>query len=90
MRTLFFGLVTLVGVGCVICVIVGFVWTVRIVIDQWGVPMGGVSVLFFPATLSIVPWYLGFVLENWWPLALIWGGSLVGRVSFSIIEDWTI
>ena len=71
----------------IVCMIVGFVWSVRIIIDQWGVPMGGVSVLMFPATLAIMPWYTGFVLGNWWLLALVWGGGLVGQIGSAMIQD---
>lgn len=53
------GLVTTLGVlGSFIsigCVIVGFVQSVQIIVDQWGVPMAGVSVLVFPATFAIMP-----------------------------------
>jgi apolipoprotein N-acyltransferase len=51
----------LVGVGCVI---VGFVWCVRIIVDRWGVPMGGIAVLVFPATLAIMPWYAGLRIRQ--------------------------
>jgi hypothetical protein len=74
----------LVGFGCVI---VGFVWCVRIIVDQWGLPMGGVSVLMFPATLAIMPWYAGLVLGNWWLIALVWGGGLAGQIGSAIMQD---
>jgi CBS-domain-containing membrane protein len=73
-----------IGIGCVI---VGFVWSVRIIVDQWGIPMGGVAVLVFPATLAIMPWYAGLVLGNWWLLALVWGGGLVGQIFGSMAQD---
>lgn len=71
----------------VVCVIVGFVWSVRIIVDQWGVSMGGIAVLAFPATLTLMPWYAGFVLGNWWLLALIWGGGFVGGLGQDLVKN---
>ena len=69
------------------CVIVGFIWIVRIIVDQWGPAMGGIAVLVFPATLAFMPWYAGLVLGNWWVIALIWGGCLAGTMCQAAIEE---
>ncbi len=68
------------------CALVGFVWMARIIADQWGAAMGMVAVLFFPATASLMPWYAGVVLGNWWPLALIWGGAFVGTICADLLK----
>ncbi|GAB4306296.1 MAG: hypothetical protein Fur0025_48300 [Oscillatoriaceae cyanobacterium] len=73
----------LVGFGCLI---VGMVWILRIIVEQWGVQMGGISILLFPATLAIMPWYVGFVLGNWWSLALLWGGILVSNIFVEMLK----
>ena len=67
------------------CMINGFVQSLQLVVDQWGVPMGGVAVLMFPVTLSFMPWYAGLVLDNWWILAFSWGGFLGLAISQGII-----
>ena len=66
--------------------IIGFIQSLQIIVDQWGVPMGTIAVLFFPATLTFMPWYSGLVLENWWILALVWGGFIAGQVFGAIIN----
>lgn len=48
--------------------------------------MGTIAVLFFPATLTFMPWYSGLVLENWWILALVWAGFIAGQVFGAIIN----
>lgn len=68
------------------CALVGFVWMARIIADQWGAAMGMVAVLFFPATASLMPWYAGVVLGNWWPLALMWGGAFVGKIFAELLK----
>jgi len=84
------GIANLVGIlGAFLsigCIIYGFVLSVQIIVEQWGVPMGGVSVLIFPATMAIMPWYSGFVLGNWWILGLVWGGSLVANISQELMK----
>ncbi|NCQ94778.1 MAG: hypothetical protein EWV75_12755 [Microcystis wesenbergii Mw_QC_S_20081001_S30D] len=78
------GLGALVGFGCMI---VGNIWSVRIVFDEWGVPMGAISILMLPATLAIMPWYASLVLGNWWLLALIWGGGLLVSIGSDMAKD---
>lgn len=85
------GLVTILGfLGALVsigCIIIGFIQSVQIIVDQWGVPMAGVSILVFPATLAIMPWYSGFVLGNWWILALVWGGAFLSMISQEMTKD---
>ena len=73
----------LVGFGCLI---VGTVWIIRIIVAQWGIAIAGICMFAWPITLVIIPWYAGFELGIWWPLILIWGGSLVGRIFIAILE----
>ena len=78
------GLGALVGFGCMI---VGYIWSVRIVFDEWGVPMGAISILMLPATLAIMPWYASLVLGE-----LVVAGSYLGWGISSAISraNWLV
>ncbi|WP_254565406.1 hypothetical protein [Oscillatoria sp. HE19RPO] len=69
-----------------VSVIVGVIWTLRIIGDQWGTAMALLGVLFFPATFSLLPWYVGLVLGNWGPLALLWGGVFAMGICQALLE----
>ena len=43
-----------------------------------------ISLLFFPALLSLAPLYSGFSLGDWFPALLVYGGSIGASVIFAI------
>lgn len=45
-----------------------------------------ISLLIFPLTLFFTPWYVLYESGNWFPLLIIYGGWLVGRVLVNIGE----
>jgi len=43
-----------------------------------------VSLLIFPAVLSLAPLYSGFSLGDWFPVLLVYGGTVASGILFAI------
>ena len=61
-----------------ICGIWGLIITFGIVQDVLGTVIAIASLLFAPILLALAPWYAGIAEGDWFPLMLIYVGSIVG------------
>ena len=73
------------GLILVVCSCWGLLLCFGIVQDALGtIVAAGLSLLFFPLLLSLAPLYQGLVNDDWMPLALIYGGNLIGYILVGI------
>ena len=87
MRSLFGGAIG--GLGCVIIVgwgLVSFIVNFSIVINGlgWGFLGAAIAFMFFPITIVFAPWYALIAWGNPIPLAITYGGGIVGAIVMAI------
>lgn len=84
------------GLGVVVSIISGlidFVLSDKIVTVTLGFWGGLAAFVFAPITVIFAPWYAGFAWANWWPLAIGYGGGLLGCLLYvcgSNVDRWAI
>lgn len=67
-----------------VCGIWGLFITFGIVQNVLGTVIAIISLILAPALLALAPWYAGIAEGDWFPLMLIYGGSIGGTVLVSI------
>ena len=75
------------GLGGLI-ILVGGVWGAyrcfQIAQDSFGTLFAIISLVLFPALLSLAPWYEGLVNGDWMALMVLYGGGIVATGLFFI------
>jgi hypothetical protein len=62
----------------------GFLVELAIIFDVLG-PVGVIAgLILFPITFFVAPWYALFVDGSWFPLVLVYGGGIPGRIIMTI------
>ena len=73
------GLLKVSGVGLFLAVCLwGTLVSLGIVSDAWGFWAAAAAFLVAPFVFALAPWYAGLACENWFPLALNYGGATAG------------
>jgi hypothetical protein len=62
----------------------GLVICLGIVYDNFGMIGSALSLLVFPATLTLAPWYEAIANSNWFPLLVVYGGGVLGAALVAI------
>ncbi len=76
-----------VGAGILVWLVTGiwgYVLCLSIVAKAAGFWGFMAAFIFFPFTIAAAPLYSGIALGDWFPLALIYGGGVVGLVPIGI------
>ena len=68
----------------IVCGIWGLILCFGIVQEVLGTIVAVLSLFLAPFLLSLAPWYQGFVNSDWIPLALIYGGGIIGYILIGI------
>lgn len=60
----------------------GLIMGTGLVTRQWGLLAGAAAFVLWPLTLAAVPWYAGLVHEDWFMLAVVYGGGTAGALLY--------
>ena len=55
-----------------------------IIQEAFGTILAVIGLFIFPALMGLAPFYAGFALGDWFPLMLVYGGSIGGLVLVGI------
>lgn len=70
----------------IFCMFIGSLLAYGFILKKIGFIWGTLAMIFFPVTAAVAPWYEGFVLDQWIPLILIYGGAASACI-FGAVED---
>ena len=70
----------------VACIVIGGLMSYGFILHKFGFVLGILAVIFFPVTLSVVPFYEGFTKSNWIPFLFMYGG-VTSACIFGFIES---
>ena len=70
----------------IFCMVVGGLLAYGLILKKIGFIGGTIAMILLPVTAAVAPWYKGFVLNQWAPLILIYGGATSAYI-FSAIEE---
>lgn len=73
-------------VSSILCIFVGSLLAYGIILKKIGFIWGTIAMMLLPVTAAIAPWYESFVLNQWLPLILIYGGAAFACI-FGVIEE---
>jgi hypothetical protein len=62
----------------------GFLVSIAIVSKELGFLGGAIAFVVFPVTLYFAPWYEGLVHANWFPVALVYGTTIIAAILYGI------
>lgn len=71
---------SLAGIVYSIGSLIGIIWCLKIVFDNFGAIGLAISVFVAPVTLYVVPLYAGLSKGNWIPFLLIYGVAIVAFI----------
>jgi len=72
---------------CFGAAIVGFFWSMAVIIENLGFIGGLIAFFVFPLTITLGPFYVGFLTGNWMPLAITYGGAVVASIIVAMSKD---
>lgn len=64
----------------IVCMILGGLLSYGFILHKIGFILGIVAMMFLPITAVVAPWYEGFVLSNWLPFILVYGGTVAAFI----------
>ena len=67
-----------------VCGLWGLSISFGIVQNALGTIVAVLSLLVAPALIALAPWYAGIALGDWFPLILVYGGTIAAYALFAI------